>query len=109
MTSCPHKSVVDDFLYPNICLECRSEKGRRHYAKHKEKVLAKAAEYRKKNPERVKEFKRKYYEKLKNVTLIKESARTLTREERFYVNKLKNIIYTINEIERRYRKYSGIA
>lgn len=106
--TCQHKTAVDNFLYQGKCIECRREKGRRHYAKHKEKVLAKAAEYRKQNPERVKQFKKAYAEKIKNLSFIKPEQ-SLPKRELFYVNKLKSIIYELSQLERRYRKHGGIA
>ena len=43
-----------------------------YYLKNKDSILAKRAEYRKKNPEKIKDQKRKYY--LNNSEIIKKKA-----------------------------------
>jgi hypothetical protein len=108
MKECAHKTVIDKFLYGK-CLECRREKGRRNYQRHKKIVLRKCADYRKLNPEKVKEAKKRYYEKTRHLKFMKKQQRQLSKEELQYVTKLKNIIYTVNQLQRRYNKYRRLA
>jgi hypothetical protein len=108
MKNCEHANQIDYLLYANgKCIQCRRAIGRKHYENNRDKVLKKADEYRKRNPEKVREIKKIYYERVRNLTL-KHLDSKMTARERFYVNKLKSIIYTISMLERRYRKHCGI-
>lgn len=105
--ACPHnRTVADKYLQP-VCVECRREKGRKHYAKNKENVLAKCAEYRKNNPEKIKEIKARYKARL-SVTLLKKRT-PYNKQQLELISKLKSVIYEVNQIERAYYRYRRLA
>jgi hypothetical protein len=108
---CDHiKLPIDHFLHirpDGKCRLCRHEIYKRHYENNKEKVLKKAAEYRKKNPEKIKALKKKYFQKIRLSYLNKHgsSERKLTDKELRYVCRLKTILHETYRLEREYNKY----
>jgi len=84
------------------CRLCRTQIYKKYYLKNRNKVLKKASEWRKNNPEKVKSIKKAYSEKMKNALRL---TKKLNKIEMLYVCKLKNIITSISEIKRKYYKH----
>lgn len=68
---CGTEKPLDEFFkdkgyYSHECKECHKERRRKYYAENKERVRAKAIEWRKSNPDKVRESQKKADEKRKD-------------------------------------------
>jgi hypothetical protein len=61
-----HKWKYGPDGYRRICKECRKKETKKYYENNSKKIKSTVSEYRKKNPEKVKEVKKKIYERNKD-------------------------------------------
>ena len=70
-TSCKLEKPVEDFRrqsktkdgYKYRCKECDNSAAREYYQRKKKKIIENALEWQKNNPDKVKEYKKRYYSK----------------------------------------------
>lgn len=111
MANCSKHNHADRFLsgddLKGRCKICRRLILKQHYQRHKEKVLKKVSEYRKKNPEKIEEIRKKYQIKIKN--LVQTNAPQITQYNRnktfLLAARLKNLIITMVRIRNGYYKF----
>lgn len=87
------------------CKQCQREYHKNHYKYHKEKVIAKHAEYNKKYPEKRKEIRKKWFNKIKESS-SKLSMKTTLEEpdnRKLEISKRK-LIYLLWDIDKVIRK-----
>ena len=56
-------STKDGLKY--YCKRCDNQSAKKYYEKNKNKIISKVTEWQKENPEKVKDYKKTYYKKIK--------------------------------------------
>jgi hypothetical protein len=95
-----HKWKYGPDGYKRICKECRKIESKTYYNNNNENIKLKVSNYRKDNPEKVKELKKKIYERDKErILIVVRTYRENNRKKRNEYNRNRKIIDPIYNLK----------
>jgi len=95
-----HKWKYGPDGYKRICKECRKIESKTYYNNNNENIKLKVSNYRKDNPEKVKELKKKIYERDKErILMVVKTYRENNRQKRNEYNRNRKIIDPIYNLK----------